>query len=151
MAAAPAAEAEGGAGHGGEGAAEAGPGSPMGSPMGSPRGSPQRRDAAAEPPWPWGEEWAPSPRLPLARCPGTSHRATSPTPPGRGGLNPPPRAVGSPPGPPPEPRCPRRWLPRRPGLPRSPHDGAGQEGDECRGRARPRPPRGRPVVCEHRR
>lgn len=89
MAAAPAAEAEGGAGHGGEGAAETGPGSPM--------GSPHRRDAAAEPPWPWGEERG-RPRLPLARCPGTSHRATSPSPPGRGGPNPPPRAVGSPPG-----------------------------------------------------
>nr|XP_027299192.2 coiled-coil domain-containing protein 27 isoform X3 [Anas platyrhynchos] len=74
MAAAPAAEAEGGAGHGGEGAADTGPDSPM--------GSPHHRDAAAEPPWPWGEEWAPSPRLPLARCPGTSHRATSPSPPG---------------------------------------------------------------------
>nr|XP_047923307.1 coiled-coil domain-containing protein 27 isoform X2 [Anser cygnoides] len=79
--AAPAAEAEGGAGHGGAGAAEAGPGSPMGSPVGSPVGSPRRRDGAAEPPRPWGEERDP-PWPPLARCPGTSHRATSPSPPG---------------------------------------------------------------------
>ncbi|XP_047923305.2 coiled-coil domain-containing protein 27 isoform X1 [Anser cygnoides] len=79
--AAPAAEAEGGAGHGGAGAAEAGPGSPMGSPIGSPVGSPRRRDGAAEPPRPWGEERDP-PWPPLARCPGTSHRATSPSPPG---------------------------------------------------------------------
>ncbi|XP_040389780.1 coiled-coil domain-containing protein 27 isoform X2 [Cygnus olor] len=113
--AAPAAEAEGGAGHGGAGAAEAGPGSSMGSPVGSPR----RRDGAAEPPWPWGEERDP-PWPPLARCPGTSHRATSPSPPGgrRDGPAPPgdPKmeqdrretSVGAGPGPAPcggDPRC----------------------------------------------
>ncbi|XP_035413579.2 coiled-coil domain-containing protein 27 [Cygnus atratus] len=53
----------------------------MGSPVGSAVGSPRRRDGAAEPPWPWGEERDP-PWPPLARCPGTSHRATSPSPPG---------------------------------------------------------------------
>ncbi|XP_035200626.1 coiled-coil domain-containing protein 27 isoform X2 [Oxyura jamaicensis] len=52
-------------------------------------GSPRRRDGAAEPPWPWGEERDP-PWPPLARCPGTSHRATSPSPPGGRRDSPPP-------------------------------------------------------------